>query len=351
MVLLRHAAGGRLMHTTGLTDLQVNGYAGVDFNDKSLDAAALDHALHAMMCAGVTTCLPTLITARETALAERFAALDRAVANSRLGPLMVPGFHLEGPFLNPTPGFAGCHPPDAMVPPDPALLQRLAAPLTRPILLLTLAPEQPGGLALIAWAAARGMLVAIGHSAADQAVATGAAQAGAKLSTHLGNALPHTLPKFRNPLIAQLAEDRLAASFIADGIHIPVAALKVLLRAKGLSRAVLVTDATAAAATPPGLYRFAGMSIEHAADGSVRVPGSDALAGSALTLDQAVRNLVAWDLAAPADAIRLAAANPAALLAPALAAHGIALPEGRVTWSPALAAQRVRVGKAEHRAR
>jgi N-acetylglucosamine-6-phosphate deacetylase len=350
MVLLRHAAGGRLMHTTGLIDLQVNGYAGVDFNDRSLDAAALDHALHAMMCAGVTTCLPTLITAPEAALAERLAALDRAVANSRLGPLMVPGFHLEGPFLNPAPGFAGCHPPAAMLPPDPALLQRLATALTRPILLLTVAPEQPGGMALIAWATARGMLVAIGHSAADQAVVSGAAQAGAALSTHLGNALPHTLPKFRNPLIAQLAEDRLAASFIADGIHIPPAALKVMLRAKGLSRAVLVTDATAAAATRPGIYRFAGMSIEHAADGSVRLPGSDVLAGSALCLDQAVRNLVEWDLAVPADALRLASNNPAALLAPALAAHGIVLPKGSVTWSPGLMLRQVRFGEMEYRA-
>jgi N-acetylglucosamine-6-phosphate deacetylase len=337
------------MHTTGLIDLQVNGYAGIDFNDPALDAVALDHALHAMLDAGVTTCLPTLITAPEPALAERFAALDRAVANSRLGPLMVPGFHLEGPFLNPAPGFAGCHPPDAMLPPDPALLQRLTAPLARPVLLLTLAPEQPGGLALIGWATARGMLVAIGHSAADHATVDAAAQAGATMSTHLGNALPHTMPKFRNPLIAQLAEDRLAASFIADGIHIPPAALKVLLRAKGLSRAILVTDATAAAATPPGLYRFAGMSIEHAPDGSVRVPGSEVLAGSALCLDQAVRNLVAWGLATPADAIRMASANPAALLAHALAAHGIALPEASVTWSPSLTPDYICVGGEHHR--
>jgi len=337
------------MHTPGLIDLQVNGYAGVDFNDAALDAAALDHALHAMLCAGVTTCLPTLITAPEIVLAERLAALDRAVANSRLGPSMVPGFHLEGPFLNPAPGFAGCHPPNGMLPPDPALLQRLTAPLTRPILLLTLAPEQSGGMALIAWARARGMLVAIGHSAADQATVTDAALAGATLSTHLGNALPHTMPKFRNPLIAQLAEDRLTASFIADGIHIPTAALKVLLRAKGLARAVLVTDATAAAATQPGLYRFAGMSIEHAADGSVRVPGSDMLAGSALCLDQAVRNLVAWGLATPAEAIQLASANPAMLLAPTLAAHGISLPEATVTWSPALVPQQMRVGEVRHR--
>lgn len=337
------------MHTTGLIDLQVNGYAGIDFNDPALDAEALDHALRTMLDAGVTTCLPTLITAPEPALAERFAALDRAVANSRLGPLMVPGFHLEGPFLNPTPGFTGCHQPSAMLPPDPALLDRLTAPLTRPVLLLTMAPEQPGGMALIAWARARGMLVAIGHSAADHATVAAAAQAGATMSTHLGNALPHTMPKFRNPLIAQLAEDRLAASFIADGIHIPPAALKVLLRAKGLSRAVLVTDATAASATQPGLYCFAGMSIEHAADGSVRQPGSDVLAGSALCLDQAVRNLVAWGLAAPADAIRLASVNPAALLAPTLVAHRIALPPASVTWSPQLTPQRVDVGAEQHR--
>lgn len=337
------------MDTTGLIDLQVNGYAGVDFNDPEIDATAFDHALHAMLRAGVTTCLPTLITAPEPALAERFAALDRAVANSRLGPLMVPGFHLEGPFLNPAPGFAGCHPPTAMLPPDPALLQRLIVSLSRPILLLTIAPEQPGGMALIAWARGHGIMVAIGHSAADETVVANAAGAGATLSTHLGNALPHLLPKFRNPLIAQLAEDRLAASVIADGIHIPPAALKVLLRAKGLSRTVLVTDATAAAATPPGLYRFAGMSIEHAADGSVREPGSDVLAGSALCLDQAVRNLVGWGLADPADAIRLASANPAALLAPSLAAHGIGLPEAAVTWSPALQPREVRVGDVRHR--
>ena len=209
------------MQTAGLIDLQVNGYAGVDFNDSVLDAAALDHALEAMLHDGVTACLPTLITAPEAVLAERLAALDRAVAASRLGPRMVPGFHLEGPFLNPAPGFAGCHPPDAMLPPDPALLRRLMAGLARPVLMLTLAPEQSGGIGLVRWARGQGMLVAVGHSAADERVLAEAAEAGAALSTHLGNAMPHTLTKFRNPLVAQLAEDRLAASFIADGLHVP----------------------------------------------------------------------------------------------------------------------------------
>jgi N-acetylglucosamine-6-phosphate deacetylase len=337
------------MQTAGLIDLQVNGYAGIDFNDAAIEPGALDHALTAMLQAGVATCLPTLITAPAPLLAERLAALDRAVAQSRLGPLMVPGFHLEGPFLNPTPGFAGCHPPDAMLPPDPALLHRLGAGLARPILLLTLAPEQEGGLALVAAARQQGMVVAIGHSAADAPMLARAAAAGATLSTHLGNALPHTLAKFVNPLMAHLAEDRLSASLIADGIHVPHTALKVLLRAKGLARAVLVTDATAAAATPPGIYRFAGMPIEHTVDGSVRVPGAPMLAGSALRLDQAVRNLVAWGLAAPHAAVRLAATNPAAILAPALAAHGLHLPPAVLRWSAALRPLELRLAGQCHR--
>jgi N-acetylglucosamine-6-phosphate deacetylase len=324
------------MRTGGLVDLQVNGYGGVDFNCAKINGAALDHALHAMLAAGVTACLPTLITAPEAVLAERLRALDQAVAESRLGPVMVPGFHLEGPFLNPESGYAGCHPPEAMILPDSAVIERLGRGLRRPILLLTLAPERPGALALIRWARKNGMAVAIGHCAADAITVAEAAAAGATLSTHLGNAVPHLLPKFANPLIAQLGEDRMNASFIADGIHVPPAALKVMFRAKGAGRTVLVTDATAAAAAPPGAYELAGMAIEHAPDGSVRAPGSVMLAGSALRLDQAVRNVVAWELATPSEAIRLASDNPAAVLAPALAASGACLASASVEWSGAM---------------
>jgi N-acetylglucosamine-6-phosphate deacetylase len=321
------------MRSPGLTDLQVNGYAGVDFNDAALTAPALDHALEAMRRANVTICLPTLITADEADLAARLAALDSAVANSRLGPLMVPGFHLEGPFLNSAPGYAGCHPPAAMIAPNPAVLDRLGKPLRRPILLLTLAPERPGALPLIGWARSRGMVVAMGHTAADHAITARAAEAGVTLSTHLGNALPQPQPKFLNPMMAQLAQDRLSASFIADGMHIPPQALRVLIRAKGVQRSILVTDATAAAAAPFGRYRFAGMTIEHMPDGCVRVPGSTNLAGSALCLDQAVRNVVAWKLADAATALAMASIHPNTLLAPALAHHGIELAETEVAWT------------------
>jgi N-acetylglucosamine-6-phosphate deacetylase len=321
------------MRTQGLIDLQVNGFAGVDFNSVALTAEALDHALAAMRRTGVTTCLPTLITATEAELTARFAALDAAVAASRLGARMVPGYHLEGPFLNPAPGYAGCHPVDSMVPGDPDLLDRLQAALLRPILLLTLAPERPGAEALFAWARRHGTVVAIGHSAARAPEVTRAADLGATLSTHLGNALPQLLPKFDNPLLAQLAEDRLHASFIADGLHIPPFALKALMRSKGVARTVLVTDATAAAAAPAGFYELAGMGIERSADGSVRVPGAPMLAGSSLGLDQAVRNVVAWGIATFEDALRMASSHPAALLAPALSAHNISLANTEITWS------------------
>jgi N-acetylglucosamine-6-phosphate deacetylase len=169
----------------------------------------------------------------------------------------------------------------------------------------------------------------MGHSAAGVAEVERAAHAGVRLSTHLGNALPQPQPKFLNPLMAQLAEDRMAASFIADGIHVPPHALKVMLRAKGKDRCVLVTDATAAAAAAPGLYRFAGMAIEHSADGSVRVPGTTTLAGSALRLDHAVRNVLGWGLADAAEAIAMASTAPAALL-------GLDWDYGQVQWTPDL---------------
>jgi N-acetylglucosamine-6-phosphate deacetylase len=324
------------VRSAGLLDLQVNGYAGVDFNDAALTADALDHALAAMRRAGVAAGLPTLITAPEPALAARLRALDRAVAESRWGPAMVPGYHLEGPFLSPRPGYRGCHPAEAMVLPDAALLRRLEAGLRRPVLLLTLAPELPGALGLIRAATEAGKVVALGHSAAGWETVRAAADAGARLSTHLGNAASAEQHKFHNPILAQLAEDRLAASFIADGLHVPAFALKAMVRAKGLDRAILVTDAIAAAAAPPGRYGFAGMTVQRGADGRVTLPGSETLAGSALALDAAVRNLHAWGIAPAATAVAMASEHPARLLAPALAAHGIALPASELRWSEAL---------------
>jgi N-acetylglucosamine-6-phosphate deacetylase len=335
------------LKSAGLVDLQVNGFGGVDFNAGAFAEGEVARAMEALLATGVTSLLPTIITATETQLAQRFAALDAAIAADPLARLMCPGYHLEGPFLNPAPGYAGCHPPEAMVAPDYGLVQRLEQGLSRPILLITVAPERPGAENFIRTARAHGKLVAIGHSAADFAQVAQAAACGASLSTHLGNGLPQTLHKLVNPVFAQLAEDALVASVIADGIHIHPGALKVLLRAKGPGRTILVTDAVAGAAAPPGLYPFAGMVVERGADGAVRLPGGPTLAGSALCLDAGMRNLLAWGIADAAEALAMASSRPAALLAPALAAHGLPPLQGEALWSDDLRLRHVSLGPVE----
>ncbi|SFI51348.1 N-acetylglucosamine-6-phosphate deacetylase [Bosea sp. OK403] len=338
-----------MLISTGLVDLQVNGFAGVDFNSGTITAAELDQALEAMLATGVTTCLPTIITAHPDELEARFRALDAAVSASRLGPAMCPGYHLEGPFLNPAAGYAGCHPPDAMTAADSGLVERLEKALERPILMVTVAPEIAGATALIEAMIRQGRIVALGHTAADFDQVAAAAEAGATLSTHLGNGMPQTAHKLANPIFAQLAEDRMWASFIADGIHIHPKALQSLIRAKGLTRSILVTDAVVGAAARPGRYDFAGMSVERLADGSVRQTGTALLAGSALCLDAAIRNVVAWGLATPDEAIAMGSRHPLAVLAPALAAHGIALADSEVEWSDDLRVRRARVDRIERR--
>ncbi|CRG52116.1 N-acetylglucosamine-6-phosphate deacetylase [Yersinia wautersii] len=335
------------MYTThGLCDLQINGFAGIDFNDSdNLNAASLDRALEAMLATGVTTCLPTLISADIDTLAKRFAVLDNAVNNSFLGRLMIPGYHLEGPFLNPAEGYCGCHPSQMMRSPDTGLILELEAGLSRPILLITYAPELDLDGSFTHQLSQKGKLLSIGHSAAQLADVQRVAQFGASMSTHLGNGLPHQLHKLDNPIFAQLSNDALMAGFIADGVHISPHVLKVLLRAKGIERSILVTDAVSAAAQKyAGFYAFAGMQVERTEDGTVRVPGSDYLAGSSLTMDTAVRNVVAWAEVSFEQAITMSSDNPRRLLASVLLYHGISLAESKVVWNDNLAISEVSIG-------
>lgn len=321
------------MLTDGLFDLQVNGYAGVDFNDDSLTADRMDVALEAMLDAGVTGCLPTLITAHKAQLMSRLQALDAAVSASRLGASMVPGYHLEGPFLNPAAGYEGCHPGSAMIDPDIEFVSRLETGLSRPILLISLAPERVGAIEAVRQLTSNGKAIAMAHSAADFATVRAAGDAGMTLSTHLGNGLPRMLPKLENALLAQLAEPRLKACLIADGHHVSPDALNALVAIKGQDNCILVSDAVLAATAPPGAYRFAGMDIMLDDSGAVRQPGQSNLAGSALRLDAAVRNVSAWGIAPPPAAVRMASVQARAAIAGALESGGIRLAPGQVEWN------------------
>ena len=299
--------------TQGLVDIQVNGFAGIDFNNPGLTAAQMDHALAHLAASGVTCVLPTLITTTETEFINRLEALDKAVSDSDLGPLMVPGYHIEGPFLSPTDGCAGAHPASAMRPGSRQLITDLQAVSSRPILVVTVAPEQDGVLDLIPFLTKQGISCAIGHTAASRTEIKAAIAAGATLSTHLGNGLPHDLNKNENPLFSQLGEDALTASFIVDGIHIHPQSLQTYFRAKTIARSIIVTDAVAAAGAhlPPGFYTIGETKIQRHEDGTVRIPGSQYLAGSSVTMDQMVRNLMDWYGFSMDAILLLARDNPA----------------------------------------
>lgn len=323
----------------GLFDLQVNGYAGVDFNDPSITVTDMDLSLAALRDDGVTTVLPTIITASLEDLATRLQALDRAVTSSTLGPDMVPGYHLEGPFLNASPGYCGCHDARVMIDPDARIVAELERHLRRPILLVTLAPERAGAIKAIRALYEAGKTIAVGHSAAGFHEIAAAVKAGATLSTHLGNGLPQSLPKFENTLLAQLAELGLLACLIADGQHIPVEAFAALTRLKGKANCILVSDAVLAAAAPPGHFRFAGLDIRSTEDGHVARFGSDGLAGSALRLDQAIRNTVEWGIWDAASAIAAASDAPRNALARSFKHHGVFVDPGKVAWTKDLMPQ------------
>ena len=302
--------------TEGFVDLQVNGFAGVDFNKPGITPEQIDIALAELAMTGVTQFLPTLITGTEEHLTKTLAKLDKAILNSKLGPIMTIGYHIEGPFLSPIEGYAGAHNPEYMQDANLDLIAKLQEIASFPIRIITVAPENPTVLELIPKLLELGIHVSIGHSAANSEQISDAVRAGASLSTHLGNGLPQMLHKTENPIFWQLAQDELTAMFIPDGIHIPVPALKSMLRAKGLQKSIVTTDAVSAAGrnTPPGLYSLGELEIQLADDRSVRVPNSVNLAGSSVTMDQILRNLMLWfDYSIP-DILILAQQNPAKVL-------------------------------------
>jgi N-acetylglucosamine-6-phosphate deacetylase len=301
----------------GLFDAQVNGFAGVDFNRPGLRPDELDAAARAMRKTGVTRFLPTLITSPF----ESFAACARALA--RWGNPAAAGIHVEGPYISPTEA-RGAHPPAHIIPASIEDFRRRQEAAEGRIVLLTLAPEVPGALALIEHLAGTGVRVAIGHSNASPPQVRDAVRAGATLSTHLGNGCAPGLPRHPNLIWEQLAADELAACFIVDGHHLPAATLKSMVRAKTPARSVLVTDATAGAAAAPGRYSLGTLEIERDDAGRVVLPGTAKLAGSALTLDQAVARAVRETGLPIEDVLPMASTIPAARVAASTAGQVVA---------------------------
>jgi N-acetylglucosamine-6-phosphate deacetylase len=298
-----------------LFDLQVNGYGGTWFSDQKLTVDLALEALHAYYAHGVTRLCPTLITNSTEALETGFRVIDEACRREQWADRMVAGCHLEGPFISPEDGPRGAHSARYVRPCDIAEFDRLQRASGYRIRLVTLAPEAPHAAEFTRAVVQRGIVVAIGHTAANTAQISDVVDAGARLSTHLGNGSHATLPRHPNYIWDQLGEPRLWASIITDGHHLPASVVRSIFFAKGASRTIITCDASGLAGSPPGVYDVAGGACEVLPDGRIVVAGQrQYLAGSGSLTDDCVGRMMKMTGLSAADAIRLASRNSAELL-------------------------------------
>jgi len=297
----------------GFIDLQVNGFAGVDFNNPGASLEDISRAIDAILHTGVTRFLPTVITGAPDHMLACLQNLRRAQTTLPHGHAIA-GFHVEGPHISPEDGPRGAHPRQWVRPPDLAEFARWQDATEGNIRLVTLSPHWPESIEYIRTLSAQGVTVSLGHTIGKGDSIRFASNIGATMSTHLGNAAPSPLPKLENLLLDQLANDDLSASFIADRIHLTDEFFRVAVRAKGIERTVLVTDAAAPAGATPGRYHLGELEIDLTPDDRIFLAGTSRLAGSALRMDVAIKNLMLVAGVSRADALRTATLNPGRII-------------------------------------
>lgn len=302
----------------GFFDLQVNGYGGVDFNQDDLSAEALHTACERLENDGVDGALATVITEDADRMVVRLRNLVQRREDDPLAKRLIAGLHIEGPFINETPGYVGAHPPDAVRPADVDTMKRLldaGGGLTK---IVTLAPERDPGFAVTRLLANRGVTVSAGHCNPSLDELRGAIDAGLSMFTHLGNGCPMQVHRHDNIIQRVLhLRDRLHICFIPDGVHVAFVALKNYIDLIGVDRAVIVTDAIAPASLGPGRYRLSRWDLNIGEDMVARAPDGSHLIGSAITMPRAVENLTGQIGLSQADALRLTCDNPRNALRPA----------------------------------
>jgi N-acetylglucosamine-6-phosphate deacetylase len=294
----------------GFIDLQVNGFAGVDYNHPSTPHDAIARSLRAQFACGVTRLYPTVITGPPDDMVQCLRNLAAARESLPEGVAM-DGFHVEGPHISPEDGPRGAHPRQSVRPPSLDEFHRWQDAARGQIRIVTLSPEWPEAVRYIERITREGVVASIGHTRADAPQIADAVSAGATLSTHLGNGAHPILRRHPNYIWEQLAEDRLMAGFIVDGVHLDRAFLKTAIRAKTVGRSVLVTDASTPAGATPGRYNLGDQPVDLTEDGRVVLAGTDRLAGSALHMHRGVENLMRLAGLSLADAVRMATINPA----------------------------------------
>ena len=299
----------------GLVDLQINGYGGIEFNDPELTIDRVRQVALSQDRFGVTAFLATCTTDSHDVLAHSLATIAAAIRELPEVAARIPGIHLEGPFISPEDGPRGAHPKQHVRPPDWDEFRRLQDAAQGFIKLLTISPEHDASPDVIRRASESGVLVAIGHTLATGDQIKAAVDAGARMSTHLGNGAHPLIRRHPNYIWDQLAEDRLVASLIVDGHHLPPAVVKSMIRAKTEGRIVLVSDITAMGGMPPGKYQTRLGELEVLPSGKLVPAGQPGiLAGASQPIHLCVANVMRFAGVDLQTAIDMASLAPARLI-------------------------------------
>ena len=308
------AADTNIQIAPALIDIQVNGFAGFDLNTATVTSEDVCAMVRALWRVGTGFLCPTVVTGAFDGICNSFRAIVAACKTDALVAHSVIGIHLEGPYISAKDGPRGAHPLEHVRDPDWDEFQRWQDIAEGNISIVTLAPEKKGAIPFIEKLVANGIVVALGHTNASADNIRAAIDAGAKLSTHLGNGAHALIRRHPNYIWEQLGADELWASLIVDGHHLPPSVAKSMIRAKTLDRCILVSDAVALAGMEPGTYQFAGKSVELTEDRCVRLVGTEYLAGSAIELARGIENSVRFAAISLKEAVSLATLQPMRLL-------------------------------------
>jgi N-acetylglucosamine-6-phosphate deacetylase len=305
----------------GWLDLQVNGFEGHDPNAVDADPDATAAMVRSLWRFGVTGECVTICTESEAHMVQSLAAVAEAAEKDPLIAESIVGIHVEGPHLAREDGPRGAHPLRHVRPPDIEEYRRWQSAARGRIRIITLSPEYDEAIPYIEAIVADGVVASIGHTAASSEQIRAAVDAGARWSTHLGNGAHAMIRRHPNYVWDQLAEDRLSAGFIFDGQHLPAAVMKSVIRAKGIERSILVSDAVFVGGLEPGVYQLPdGAAVELDAAGRLALQGTPYLAGAAAPLSVGIANATRHAGVTLAEAMRFVTSNPSRLLGLPIAA-------------------------------
>jgi N-acetylglucosamine-6-phosphate deacetylase len=307
------STGIKLYIAPGLIDNQINGYSGVDFSGLQLSSKDISLVARSLKHEGITTFFPTLLTNSHKNLIKNFRILNDALSEDESLQESNPGFHLEGPYISPDEGYRGCHPHNHIRKPSWSEFMTYQEAAGGKIKQVTLAPEIEGAIEFIKLCVANDIVAAIGHTNATADQISAAVDAGARLSTHLGNGCANYIHRHNNPIWPQLANDRLIPSIIADGFHLLPEEIKVFYKTKGQDNIILTSDVMYLAGKAPGKYIFMEEEVILTDEGMLINPRLNCLAGASFSLKKGVENMMNFTGCSLANAINMASKNVAAI--------------------------------------